>query len=109
MEKKYDNTNSGALFIRDNEEGSKRPSITGRITVGKNVVKQLVDALSEGSECFIELAGWEKTAKSGSPFISVVIKGPADADAYKKKGASGSSKSVFSKKKSEPLDDDITF
>ena len=108
MEKKtYDNTNTGALFIRENEEGSKRPSITGRISVGKNVVKQLVDALSEGNECFIEVAGWEKTSKAGKPFVSVVIKGPEDADAYKN-SKGGGSKSAFGRK-AATADDDITF
>lgn len=102
MERKYDNSNTGALFFRENEEGSKRPSITGKITFGKNVVSQLVDALAAGEECSIEVAGWEKQSKAGKPFISVTIKGPADAAAYKNNSSKGSFKKA-------PVTEEIEF
>ena len=99
-EKQWDNSNSGALFFQDVDEGSKRPSISGKITLSRDVLKELVGMLTDGKEPYIDVAGWNRTSKTGKEFISVVIKPPSAAEAYRKSkgGGSGSSKFVRSKK-----------
>jgi uncharacterized protein (DUF736 family) len=53
----YDNTNTGAAFLRDNAN-PKAPKWSGPINVnGKD----------------LQIAIWEKTSKSGQPFLSLKI------------------------------------
>lgn len=56
--------NSGVLFHRQVENGSKRPDLSGGINVN-------------GTE--FELAGWSRTSKNGREYISLTIKPVRDA------------------------------
>jgi len=81
----YDNSNSGALFHKEVEGGSKRPNVSGRITLGKDLLKELIDAVKAGNDAVINVAGWDKVSKSGTPFISLTVSGPSEAAKYAKK------------------------
>jgi len=60
MSNQYDNTNSGAAFLKDNAN-PKAPKWAGPINV-------------EGKE--YEIAVWEKTSKAGKPFLSFKLDKP---------------------------------
>lgn len=57
MDKQYDNTNSGAAFLKDNAN-PKAPKWSGPLNV-------------DGKE--YEIAVWEKTSKAGNTFLSFKI------------------------------------
>ena len=59
MEKQYDNTNRGVLFINDRKESENDPDRTGSLNVG-------------GVEFY--LSGWLKTSKQGKQFLSLSVK-----------------------------------
>ena len=81
----YDNTNTGALFHKDVESGSKRPNVSGNITIGKDLLKELIDLVKAGSDATINVAGWERVSKAGKPYISLTVSGPSEAAKYSKK------------------------
>jgi hypothetical protein len=81
----YDNTNTGALFHKDVEAGSKRPNVSGKITLGKELLKEMIDEIKAGKEATIFVAGWERTSKSGSPYISLTVSGPSESAKFSKK------------------------
>ena len=58
MEKKYDNTNGGALFPNDRKEKDTHPDLRGSINVG-------------GVDYWIK--AWKKDAKSGVKFLSLAV------------------------------------
>lgn len=58
MEKKYDNTNGGALFPNDRKEKDTHPDLRGSINVN-------------GVDYWIK--AWKKDAKSGVKFLSLAI------------------------------------
>lgn len=81
----YDNTNRGVLFHESAKESEKHPDYTGSINV-------------DGKE--LRLAGWEKTGKSGVPFLSLSVSEPRD-----KKPGYDSFKQAGSQLKDKPLED----
>jgi len=66
MEKKYDNTNRGAMFKNDRKKTETHPDLGGTIDVG-------------GTEYYIN--AWKKESKAGAPFysLSVKLKEPKEA------------------------------
>jgi len=65
----YDNTNSGAAFLKDNPN-PKAPKYAGTLKVeGKN----------------FEISIWEKTSKAGSPFLSIKVGPPREKKAFTSK------------------------
>ena len=86
----YDNTNSGAAFERNNPN-PKAPKYSGPLNV-------------EGKE--FEISIWEKTSKTGSPFLSIKVGPPRE----KKAGNYNNNKSFTPKPKQNSFDDsDIDF
>lgn len=57
----YDNTNSGALFVKKNKKSEKSPDYDGKINV-------------EGKDWAI--AGWKRTSKNGNTFLSLKVSEP---------------------------------
>jgi uncharacterized protein (DUF736 family) len=57
-DKKYDNTNGGALFPNDRKEKDTHPDFRGTINVG-------------GTEYWIK--GWKKVGKSGVKYMSLAV------------------------------------
>lgn len=55
----YDNSNSGALFLNDKKGNEKAPDRRGTLNV-------------DGIE--YELAGWLRTSKKGTQFLSLKVK-----------------------------------
>lgn len=60
----HDNTNRGVLFNEKEVKSDKHPVMTGKLNV-------------EGKE--YRIAAWEKTSKTGSPFLSLAISEPKPA------------------------------
>ena len=81
----YDNSNTGVLFHQEVESGSKKPSVSGKIVLSKELVKEMIDLIKAGKEPEIRVAGWDKVSKAGKPFISLVASGPAEAAKYSNK------------------------
>lgn len=59
----YDNTNTGALFVKKERKNEKQPNFQGKINVN-------------GHE--YDIAGWTKMSKTGDKFISLKIEEPRD-------------------------------
>ena len=59
-EQQYDNTNKGVLF-KNNKKSEKHPDFKGNINV-------------DGNDW--DIAGWERTAKSGNKFLSLKVSKP---------------------------------
>lgn len=59
----YDNTNTGALFVKKERKTEKQPNFQGKINVN-------------GHE--YDIAGWTKLSKTGDKFISLKIEEPRD-------------------------------
>jgi len=57
----YDNTNKGVLFLNKNKKQPNHPDYTGNLNV-------------DGED--FSLAGWTKTSKNGTKFLSVSISPP---------------------------------
>ena len=81
----------GALFKVREKKGYKFPDYNGNIDVDK----ELIDLVQSGAEK-IQIAGWLKTAKSGSKYISLRVSAP-----YEKKNGNGGRRASS--------DDDIPF
>lgn len=81
----------GALFKVREKKNEKAPDYNGNLDVDKD----LIDLVQSGAEK-IQLAGWLKTSKAGSKYISLRVSAP-----YEKKNNSGGSRSSS--------DDDIPF
>lgn len=91
--KTYNNENTGALFYKDVEEGSKRPNFSGKVELDKTLVKELIDALAKGNKAELNIAGWSRTSSKGNNFISLRVSG---ASAFNKGGNSFKQKSSSS-------------
>jgi hypothetical protein len=59
MDKQFDNTNSGAIFVNDRKEKDTHPDRTGSLNV-------------EGVDYWV--SGWVKTTKDGKQFLSLAVK-----------------------------------
>lgn len=81
----------GALFKVREKKNEKAPDYNGNLDVDKD----LIDLVQSGAEK-IQLAGWLKTSKAGSKYISLRVSAP-----YEKKNNSGGSRGSS--------DDDIPF
>lgn len=64
----YDNTNTGALFTKENRANDRQPHFTGNINIG-------------GVEYW--LSAWKKRARSGAIYLSIAVT-PKEEDAKSK-------------------------
>jgi uncharacterized protein (DUF736 family) len=82
----------GALFKVKQKRNDKAPDYNGNIDVDK----ELIDLVQSGAEK-IQLAGWLKTSKAGSKYISLRVSAP-----YEKSNNSGGQRASTN-------DDDVPF
>lgn len=82
----------GALFKAKQKKNDKAPDYTGNIDVDA----ELIELVQSGAEK-VQLAGWLKTSKAGSKYISLRVSAP-----YEKSNNSGGGRRSSS-------DDDIPF
>lgn len=74
-----DYPNTGTMFARKNPEG-KQPTASGFIYLDKDVLQYIVDREREGKDVVLDIAGWAKTAKSGSRYQQLKISIPRNQD-----------------------------
>lgn len=72
----YNNENSGVLFKNNRATSDKAPTHTGKIEIGKDLVKLLVDAIAAGEPAVLELAAWTKETRDGDKFLSLTVRKP---------------------------------
>jgi|AntDeeMinimDraft_6_1070357.scaffolds.fasta_scaffold02140_4 uncharacterized protein (DUF736 family) len=82
-DKKFDNTNSGALFVNERKEKDTHPDFTGRINV-------------EGKDYWV--SSWLKVSKAGKKFMSLAV------NPIEPKSAKGNEQASF-----DDFDKDIPF
>tara|TARA_R100001594_G_scaffold84217_1_gene118732 strand:- start:633 stop:911 length:279 start_codon:yes stop_codon:yes gene_type:complete len=89
-DKKFDDTNRGALFKNDyKEQGDNKPDLTGKLNV-------------EGKS--YRIAAWEKTSDAGKNYLSLQL---TDPEVQQKNLQS--EPQLVSKPKPETKDDDLPF
>jgi len=86
-DKKFDNTNSGALFVNERKEKDTHPDFTGRINI-------------EGKDYW--LSSWMKVSKAGKKFMSLAV------NPVEPKSANGDGKASFDDLTNE-MDQQIDF
>lgn len=66
-DKKFDNTNRGALFQNDKDGNEKRPDMTGIIDI------QIPEDAKAGQVVKFRLAGWERQDRNDNTYLSLNI------------------------------------
>lgn len=74
----------GALFLNEQADG-RRPDMRGRITLTKEVLKELVDIHKAGGVVTLNIAAWNKVSSRGTEFLSLQAEARDDSE-YQKKG-----------------------
>lgn len=65
----YDNNNRGCLFTnRNKKEGDKRPYLTGKITLGPDVVEYARKQIAAGKEATLEVSQWKFSGDRGTRY-----------------------------------------
>jgi uncharacterized protein (DUF736 family) len=83
----------GALFTNERKTSDKHPDYRGNLEIDRDLLKIMVEQAKAGEKINMDLAGWKKTSKSGSTFLSLKADKP-----YKK-----------AEQKPAPIDDEIPF
>ena len=82
----------GALFTNQRKTNDKQPDYRGNLEISVDLLKLMVEQHKGGEKINMDIAGWKKTSKSGSMFLSIKAGPP-----YKKE------------EKSSPVFDDAPF
>jgi len=61
----------GALFANDRKTNDKAPDYRGNLEISRDLLKILVEQAKAGEKISMDVAGWKKTTKSGSTFLSI--------------------------------------
>jgi uncharacterized protein (DUF736 family) len=82
----------GALFANDRKTNDKQPDYRGNLEISVDLLKLLVEQHKGQGKINMDIAGWKKTSKSGTTFLSLKADKP-----YKKEESSS------------PASDDVPF
>jgi hypothetical protein len=69
---KYEN--SGFLYPK--QPSGKGPTASGNVKFGRELLRWMFEEAKAGREVVVELAAWDKTSKSGSPYQSLLASKP---------------------------------
>jgi uncharacterized protein (DUF736 family) len=61
----------GALFANDRKTNDKQPDYRGNLEISVDLLKLLVEQHKGGEKISMDVAGWKKTSKSGTMFLSI--------------------------------------
>ena len=61
----------GALFINNEKKQPNHPDFRGNVELTTEQIRKLIEMAKAGLEPKLQLAGWNKVAKSGLQFISM--------------------------------------
>jgi uncharacterized protein (DUF736 family) len=75
----------GALFTNQRKTTDKHPDYRGNLEISVDLLKLMVEQHKAGDKINMDIAGWKKTSKSGTTFLSLKADKP-----YKKEEISGS-------------------
>jgi uncharacterized protein (DUF736 family) len=75
----------GALFTNQRKTTDKHPDYRGNLEISADLLKLMVEQHRGGDKINMDIAGWKKTSKSGTTFLSLKADKP-----YKKEESSGS-------------------
>lgn len=64
--------NTGILFVEKKKTNPKGPDHTGKIDIGADLLKQMLDAHNAGKDVVLRIAGWDKAGRNGT-FISTRV------------------------------------
>lgn len=62
---------SGALFVNNRKQQQNHPDFRGELTISKAVLKELVEKAKAGEDIKLAIAGWNKTSKAGTDYVSL--------------------------------------
>jgi uncharacterized protein (DUF736 family) len=82
----------GALFTNQRKTNDKQPDYRGNLEISVDLLKLMVEQHRCGEKINMDIAGWKKTSKSGTTFLSLKADKP-----YKKEESSS------------PVSDDVPF
>lgn len=66
-----DDRSTGALFKAKVRKSEKSPAMRGELTLTKDLLKQLVEAVKAGKPAKLSISAWNNTSKAGNQYISL--------------------------------------
>ena len=107
----YDKKNQcdGAIYTNNFKTGDKQPDWTGKVEMGKDMLKELVNKIKEGITAEnggveLRVALWNRTSKSGNEYKYARLDIPQKKEEPKEEPVNDSSDDIESF-----TDDDIQF
>jgi len=61
----------GALFTNQRKTNDKQPDYRGNLEISVDLLKLMVEQHKGGEKINMDIAGWKKTSKSGTTFLSL--------------------------------------
>jgi uncharacterized protein (DUF736 family) len=61
----------GVLFTNNRKTKDTQPDFRGNLEISKDLLKVLVEQAKAGEKINMDVAGWKKTSKTGTDFISM--------------------------------------
>ena len=80
----------GALFTNSRKTKDTQPDYRGNLEISKDLLKVMVEQAKAGEKINMDIAGWKKTSKTGTTFLSLKADKP-----YKKEEASSAEDMPF--------------
>lgn len=61
----------GALFTNARKTKDTQPDYRGNLEISKDLLKVLIEQAKAGEKINMDIAGWKKTSKTGTTFLSL--------------------------------------
>lgn len=74
-------TGDGVLFWEENKRNERGPDIRGNMTLDVGLLRLLVAEAKAGRPIKIDLAGWNRTTRTGNPMLSLTAQMPREKTA----------------------------
>jgi len=62
---------SGALFTNSRKTKDTQPDYRGNLEISKDLLKIMIEQAKAGEKINMDIAGWKKTSKTGTSFLSL--------------------------------------
>tara|TARA_R110000751_G_scaffold110175_1_gene207702 strand:+ start:457 stop:783 length:327 start_codon:yes stop_codon:yes gene_type:complete len=105
----YNNNNRGGLWTNKDATSDKHPTFTGKVTIGVDILKELVELAKNKKEATVRIAAWKKVDGSNNDWFSLEL-----SPQFKRKTSNGEPYASNSYKKETPepqsiADEDLPF
>ena len=84
----YDKKNQcdGAIYTNNYKSGDKQPDWTGKVEMGRDMLKELVSIVKEGGTGELRVALWNRTSKNGNEYKYCRLDIPQKKEEVKEEG-----------------------